>query len=174
MKAAASQSREGAQRKGLLALLALNLFLIGIIGAFTVRYYIAEPAAHRKAGPARRIEAMSALLSPGDAAVLRVEFAKKSEVIERVSDAYRLAREKVRLALRAEPYSLEAMRAAMAEARTQRLQLEELMQEVIATAAAKMTLEGRERLSAWPHKARASAAKTSPAFPVLNWFPWHS
>ena len=168
------QTQELARRRAVLLLLALNLFLIGIIGAFVVRYYSGEPAPHRKTGPAHRIETMSALLSQQDAITLRLEFTKKSEAVERATDALRQAREKVRLALRIDPYSLAATQAAMTEAGALHQQLEQLMQDVIATAAAKMTPEGRERLADWPPRAGASAAKTPAPFPAYNWIHWRS
>jgi Spy/CpxP family protein refolding chaperone len=59
----------------------------------------------------------------------------------------------MRAALRAEPFNPEALRAGMADARAARVKLDEAFQDVVATASAAMTPEGRRTLADWtPHR----------------------
>jgi uncharacterized membrane protein len=162
----ATQTVPAPRRRTILLLSALNLFLIGIIGAFVVRYYSGEPPTHRKAGPAHRIEKIASRLPAEDALILRLEFTKKSGAIEDASDAFRQAREKVRSALRAEPYDLAATSAAMSEAEGLHQKSEQLIHAVIASAAAKMTPEGRRKLAEWPAQARR-------AIPPYTWLHFY-
>jgi Spy/CpxP family protein refolding chaperone len=163
------QIQDPSQRRRILLLMVLNLFLMGLIGAFLVRYYFAEPERHRSANPSHRVERIAARLPAGDAAILHMEFATRSEEIEQASDAFRIAREKVRLALRAEPFDAGAARTAMAEAGTKRQRLDELTQDVIASAAAKMTAEGRKALAGWPSRTRVSSEDIRFRFPFYTW-----
>ena len=52
--------------------------------------------------------------------------------------------------MRAEPFDAAQLRAAFAEGRTARPVYEQTMQEIIASAAAEMSREGRVKLSDWP------------------------
>jgi uncharacterized membrane protein len=157
------------KRRWILLLTVVNLFLLGLIGAFLVRYYFAEPSRHRSTSPAHRIERIAARLHAGDAAILRMEFAARSEELEKASDAFRVAREKVRLALRMEPFDADAARTAMADAGTKHQQLDELTQDVIASAAAKMTAEGRKALAGWPPRTRVLSEAIRSGFTFYTW-----
>lgn len=56
-------------------------------------------------------------------------------------------RDAVRQALSAEPYDIDATRKPIAEAEAAHLRLDSLLQDVIASAAGKMTPEGRTKLA---------------------------
>jgi uncharacterized membrane protein len=129
--------------------LALNIFLICGIAAYLASSALYHPAPLRTGGPARQFELLAAGLPPGDGSVLHVEFLKKSEAIDEAHKAAHRTRDAVRQALSAEPYNAEATRQAMSEAEAAHLRLEQLLQDVIASAAAKMTPAGRSRLADW-------------------------
>jgi uncharacterized membrane protein len=163
-----SQGRPS-KRRWILLLTVVNLFLIGLIGAFLIRHYFAEPSRHRSTSPTHRIDRIASRLPASDAVILRMEFAARSEDIEKASDAFRVAREKVRLALRMDPFDAGAARAAMADAGTKHQRLDELTQEVIASAAAKMTAEGRKALADWPSRTRVLSEAIRSGFTFYTW-----
>lgn len=136
---------QGRRRKAILWLLALNLFVTCALLAFAVRYFIAAPSP--KFSPARRIELIADSLSSDDASVLRTEFLKRSDAIDQARERFSRARDAVRAALLAEPYVPEATRDAMSEAETAHRRLEQLYQDVIASAASKITSQGRAKLA---------------------------
>src|SRR5271165_5362112 len=95
--------QDASRRRFMLLLLALNLFLAGMIGTFVIRSYLGEPPPHRRGSPTLRVEMIASHLPLADAAVLRAEFAKKVDAIVQASEGFRQAREKTRRALRADP-----------------------------------------------------------------------
>jgi uncharacterized membrane protein len=127
--------------------LALNVFLICGIAAFLLTSAFEKPGASMTGGPARQFEMLAARLPAGDATVLRDEFAQRSEAIDAEHKAAHRTRDAVRLALRAEPYNADAARQAMADAEAAHGRLNRLLQDVIASAAGKMTPEGRAKLA---------------------------
>jgi uncharacterized membrane protein len=134
-------------RRILLASLALNLFFLGAWAALTWRHYSHEQ--HGPGTPAMRIERMAAALPAGDAEKLHAELRVHTGDIEAATGAFRAAQRRMREALRAEPFNADALRAAMADARTARDKLDEALQNVIAAASAGMTPEGRRKLADW-------------------------
>ena len=127
--------------------LALNLFFIGAWAALAWRHYAWER--HGPSDPGMRIERLAAALPAGDADKLRAEFRARQGDIEAAVTAYRQAQRRTREALRAEPFNVETLRADMAEARAARGKLDTTLQDVIATATATMTPEGRRNLADW-------------------------
>ncbi len=127
--------------------LALNVFLICGIAAFLLTSMFEKPGAPMTGGPARQFEMVAARLPAGDATMLRAEFAKRSEAVGAEHKAAHRTRDAVRAALRAEPYNEEAARQAMVDAEAAHLRLDKLLQDVIASAAGKMTPEGRAKLA---------------------------
>ena len=127
--------------------LALNLFLICGVAAFLAGSWLHKPAHPGKGGPAHQFEMLAGQLPPADAAVLRAEFGEKSPAIEEAHIAVHRSQDNVRLALRADPYSGAATREAMSQAEAAHLRLERLLQDVIASAAGKMTSAGRTKLA---------------------------
>jgi len=138
--------------------LALNLFFIGAWAAFAWRHFGWER--HRPWTPATRIERLAAALPAGDAEKLRGEFRTRQGNIEAAITSYRQAQRGMREALRAEPFNADALRAAMAEARNARGKLDEALQEVIASAGAAMTPEGRRSLADWTPYRRSGNEKS--------------
>ena len=131
--------------------LALNVFLICGIAA-----YMTGSALHKdlhkeeslgKGGPAHQFKKLAARLPAEDANVLQAEFGKKADAIEEEHKAAHRTRDAVRQALSAEPYNLEATRQAISEAEAAHFRLDKLLQDVIASAAGKMTPEGRSKLA---------------------------
>ena len=127
--------------------LALNVFLICGIAAFLLSSSLHKHVAGGGGGPAHQFESLASRLPPEDANVLRTEFGKKSEVIEEAHSAAHRTRDAVRAALSAEPYEIEAMRKAISDAEAAHLRLDNLLQDVIASAAGKMTSAGRSKLA---------------------------
>jgi uncharacterized membrane protein len=142
----------------LLVSLGLNLFFIGAWAAFAWRHYAWER--HRSWSPATRIERLAAALPPGDGEKLRSEFRTHQANIETAITSYRQAQRKMREALRAEPFNADALRSAMAEARNARGKLDETLQDVIASAGASMTPEGRRSLADWTPYRRSGNEKS--------------
>jgi uncharacterized membrane protein len=147
-------------RRTILILLALNLFFAGVAAAFFARLYWNDASSHAKGSPARRIETLAGLLSSEDAAILRLEFTKRSEAIDQASENFQKARDLVRASLRAEPFDLAATQTAMAEAEAAHARIDQMMQEVIAFAAVKMSAEGRRNLADWPRRDRRGSGET--------------
>jgi uncharacterized membrane protein len=133
-------------RRILLASLALNLFFVGAWAALTWRHYAQH---HGPWTPQTRIERLAAALPAADADRLRAEFQAKASTIEAATRSFQQAQRHMREALRADPFNPEALRAGMADARAARLKLDEALQDVIATASAAMTPEGRRKLADW-------------------------
>jgi uncharacterized membrane protein len=146
-------------RRILFVSLALNLFFVGAWAALAWRHYAAAP--HKPWSPATRIERLAAALPAGDADKLRAQFRAHEGNIEAAIAAFRLAQQRLREALRAEPFNPDTLRAGMAEARAARGRLDEALQDVIATAAATMTPEGRRNLADWtPYRRNGNEKKS--------------
>jgi uncharacterized membrane protein len=144
----------------LLCSLAFNLFFVGAAGTLAARYYLARPAAPPAAldrSVGARIERLAATLPASDADILRGEFRDRAASVEAVQATYRQAQDRIRKALRAQPFEAEPLRAAMTETRAARQDFDRSLQEVIAAAAAKMSVAGRDRLADWPPRQRTGA-----------------
>lgn len=144
-------------RRILFVSLALNLFFVGAWAALAWRHYAWEH--HRPWTPAMRIERLAEALPAADAEKLRTEFRSRQNNIDAAVGSYRQAQRSMREALRADPFDAAALRAAMAEARSARSRLDEGLQEVIATAGAMMTPEGRRSLADWTPYRRSGNEK---------------
>ena len=138
--------------------LALNLFFIGAWAAFAWRHYAWER--HHPWTPAMRIERLAEALPAADAEKLRAEFRTRQSNIDAAIASFRQAQRALREALRADPFDPAALRAAMAEARSARSRLDEGLQDVIATAGATMTPEGRRSLADWTPYRRSGNEKS--------------
>jgi uncharacterized membrane protein len=135
--------------------LALNVFLLGAWAAQGWRHYALANRA--PLNPAGRIERLAEALPPADAEKLRTEFRAHQGKVETAVTLFRQAQRRMGEALRAEPFNPEALRTAMAEARAARGQLDAALQEVIASAVATMTPEGRRNLADWTPYRRSSS-----------------
>jgi len=143
-------TNERPSRSILLVSLALNLFVIGVGGALAARHFLADGSAPEPARTAAaRIDRLAATLPGADAEILRAEFRARAVSVEAANTQYRRAQDRIRNALRAEPFRVEPMRAAMAETRATRQRLGEALEDVIASAAVKMSSDGRHKLADW-------------------------
>jgi uncharacterized membrane protein len=143
---------ERPSRSVLLVSLALNLFVVGVGGALAVRHFWPDGSATAPAPAptaAARIDRLAATLPGADAEILRAEFRARAVSVEAANTQYRRAQDRIRNALRAEPFRVEPMRAAMAETRATRQRLGEALEDVIASAAVKMSSDGRHKLADW-------------------------
>jgi uncharacterized membrane protein len=149
----AAMRDERTSRWLVLASLALNLFFVGAGGALVARHYLAAPAASPAPvdrSVAARMERLAVTLPSSDAEILRAEYRTKATNVDGARETYRKAQDEVRRILRAEPFQGDAMRAAMTEQRAARQAFDQLLQDVIASAAAKMSPAGRSKLADWP------------------------
>jgi uncharacterized membrane protein len=141
-------------RWALLISLAINLFFVGTIGALTVRSYLAGECTQSRRSAEARIDRIAATLPAADAAILRAKFDSERSSAEAAREAYDRSLEQVRIALSAEPFDGSSLTAAMADARSERVALDQVLHEIIAASAAQMSPEGRSRLADWtppPH-----------------------
>ena len=155
----AALGEDRASRWLLLASLALNVFLVGAAGALVARHYWtagagAPPPLDRSV--AARIERIAATLPAADADLLRTDYRANAGKVDASRDAYRQAQDDVRATLRAEPFQDDAMRAAMVKTRAARQAFDQQLQDAIASAAARMSPAGRNKLADWPPGQRAS------------------
>jgi uncharacterized membrane protein len=137
------------RRRLLLWSVALNIFLICGVAAFVASSSWQKPAFTGKGGPAVQFETLASRLPSEDAGLLRTEFAKKADAIADAHTAVHRAQDHMRMALRAEPYDAGAAKEAMSAAEAEHLRLTKLLQDVIASAAGRMSPEGRSKLSDW-------------------------
>jgi uncharacterized membrane protein len=146
---------EGAARVRwlLLGSLALNLLFVGAAGAVAFRYSSPVPLANVARldhSVESRLDRIAASLPPADAAIMRAELRTEAEKIAAAHADFRLSQQEVRNTLRADPFDAAAMRAAMAENRAARENFDQVLREMIASAAAKMSVVGRNKLADWP------------------------
>jgi uncharacterized membrane protein len=140
----------GSSRWLLLASLALNLFFIGIGGALLLQRYDADTAPPRAAydrSVAGRIERIAAVLPAEDAERLRKAYQAQRKEIDGARAAYRDKQEAVRTALRAEPFSLDALKTAMSEMRASRQAFDLSIHSLFAQQASEMSQIGRQALA---------------------------
>jgi uncharacterized membrane protein len=140
--------------------LAINLFFIGTAGALIVRHYWAPSVMvsapiDRSAGA--RIERIAATLPSTDAEVMRVEFRAKATMLDAARTDFERAVNRIRETFRSEPYNEAATRVAMSEARLTKLRFDELLQDLIASSAAKMSVTGRAKLAEYSPTRPASS-----------------
>lgn len=137
----------------LLGSLALNLFFIGIAIAMAIR----APAPSRwDPNVFVRVERLAATLPPADAKILRSDMNAHHDAIARAQEAYMSARAQIRAALRQQPFSADSLRATMAKTQDERQAYYELMHNVFADAAAKMSPAGRRAMADSPHGGRGA------------------
>jgi uncharacterized membrane protein len=146
------------------ASLALNLFLVGVGGALVVRHYsspavtTAVPVDRSVAG---RIGRIAATLPTADADILRTAFRVDGAKVEAAQAALRQAQDAVGRTLRAEPFEIEATRAAMADTRAARHRFDQELYDLMAAAAGRMSPAGRSKLADWPGTRSSSTGETA-------------
>jgi hypothetical protein len=133
-----------------LASLALNLFFIGTIGALIYRHYTTPPvtiSAPLDRSAAGRIERIAATLPSADAEVIRAEYRARVATLDVARGDFENAIDDIRQTFRANPYSVDSTRVTTAKARIARQRFEELLHDVIASSAEKMSAAGRLKLA---------------------------
>ncbi len=140
----------------LLGSLALNLFFIGIAIAMVIRGPAPPPSWDRNVFV--RVDRIAATLPPADADILRGTINDTRQALDNAQNEYRASQDQIRTAMRAEPFQVDAMRAAMGRTRAARQGFDQIVQGAFADAAAKMSPAGRQALSDWP-PSRKSASK---------------
>jgi uncharacterized membrane protein len=128
----------------LVASLALNLFLTGIVGVWAVRPLFHEPPPPSVGG---MMDRMSRRVPEADRPILRQAFAKRQDEIGRLFQEIRQSQQAVRASLRAEPFDPAAYDAATERARQARAAIESVMQSATREAVMAMSHEGRERFA---------------------------
>ena len=128
----------------LIASLALNLLLVGMVGVWAVRPLFRSPPSFEMG---RVIERIAGRLDAGDAAILKGAYDKQRDTVARLSTQLREARQKMRRSLRADPFDPKALDEAMKEVRSTRTEFEETLQGVIRDGAVAMSAAGRQALA---------------------------
>lgn len=134
--------------------LALNLLFVGAAGAVAFRYTSPVPlatVARIDHSLAARLDRVAASLPPADSSVMRAQLRHDAEKVAAAQADLRLSQEAVRKSLRAEPFDPQAMRSAMVDNRSARDHFDQVLHEMIATAAGKMSVVGRNKLADWPN-----------------------
>ena len=132
--------------------LALNVLFLGATGAVALRYTGSIPlsaVARIDHSGTDRLDRVAASLPANDAQVMRSEIRADEEKVAAAQADLRLSQEEVRNSLRAEPFDLEAMRAAMEQVQVARGNYHMVLHEMIASAAPKMSVVGRNKLADW-------------------------
>jgi uncharacterized membrane protein len=143
----------------LLGSLALNLFFVGAAGAVALRYTSAVPLTtvaridHNLIG---RLDRVADSLPPADADAMRAELRDDAVKIASAQADLRLSQDDVRKSLRSEPFDADAMRNAMAENHAAHERFDQVIHDMLASAASRMSIVGRNKLADWPTE-RASA-----------------
>jgi uncharacterized membrane protein len=136
--------------------LALNLFLIGVVGAYQLRGHGIEPRALRSP---LRIEEIAETLPRADAARLEAVFRAHEAEIAEYSAAIRQAQNRERDGFRAQPFDRAAVAASMAEARFNHDAAKRVIHDVIIEAAQQMSPQGRAKLAEWASPPVPDAAR---------------
>jgi uncharacterized membrane protein len=161
--ATATLGEDRATRWLVLASLALNLFFIAAGGTLLARHYLAAAASPPPLdrSVAARMERLAATLPTADADILRAEYRAKATNVDGARQTYRGAQDEVRRILRVEPFQADAMRAAMSEQRAARQVFDQVLQDVVASAAVRMSAAGRTKLAEWPPGHRSGSNSKS-------------
>lgn len=136
----------------LLASLALNLFFIGAGGALLFQGAgfggnPTEPVIDRSV--AGRIERIAATLPRADGDSLRATYQANRRELDEANTRYRKLQDEVRAALRAQPFSEDALRAAMADMQSARQDYDRRLQDFFARVAGEISPGGRQKLADW-------------------------
>ena len=146
----------GSSRWLLLGSLALNLFFVGIALAMAIRSPV--PASTWNPDVFVRIERVAESLPPADADLLRGEINKGRPALAAAQSDYHQSRDEIRAALRQDPFNAAALREVMARTRLARQNQDQILQNLFAEAAGKMSRSGRLALADWSeHKKKLRA-----------------
>jgi len=156
MSLAPAAMTRGSSRWLLLGSLALNLFFIGIAVAMAIRPAPAPAPTSWHPDVFVRMERIAGTLPAGDAAILRAQIDADRATLTAAQSAWQGDRVNIREVLRQEPFDPAALRAAMTQTRADRQAYDQILQNLFAQAAAKMSHEGRLALANWPPNRKTS------------------
>jgi uncharacterized membrane protein len=143
----------GRTRWLLLGSLTLNLIFAGAAAVSLTRHSSAvplEPVTHMSRGAEHRLDRIATTLPEPDAQIMRSFIRAQAAKVVAAQADLRVSQDDLRTSLRAQPFNPAAVRAAMAETSAARDNYDQVLQDVIASAAAKMSPEGRSKLADWP------------------------
>jgi uncharacterized membrane protein len=129
------------------ASIALNVFLVALIVAHLVGHIHGE----KRLRPTMRIDSLAATLPPADGDKLRAALQARKDIAAAIDD-FHAAQDKVRAALRAQPFDEAALRQAMAEVQARHRTVELAIHDLIAGVAGQLSPEGRAKIAEWPRK----------------------
>jgi hypothetical protein len=89
-------------------------------------------------------------LPPADADVMREELRVDAAKIAAARVDMRQSQDRVRRSLRAEPFDVDAMRAAMAANHDAHARFDAAIHDMLASAASRMSIAGRDAIADWP------------------------
>jgi hypothetical protein len=144
------------------ASLALNVLFLGATGAVALRYTGSIPlsaVARIDRSGTDRLDRVAASLPANDAQVMRSEIHADEEKVAAAQADLRLSQEEVRNSLRAEPFDVEAMRAAMEQVQAARENYHMVLHDLVAAAAPKMSVVGRNKLADWTETRDGASAQ---------------
>jgi uncharacterized membrane protein len=140
----------GSSRWLLRGSLALNLFFIGIAISLAVRPAPSPSPSTWDSDVFVRMERIAGTLPAADAGVLRAQIDADRSSLTAAQSAWQGDRHSIRDVLRQEPFDAAALRAAMTRTRADRQAYDQIVQNLFAQAASKMSREGRLALANWP------------------------
>jgi uncharacterized membrane protein len=143
----------------LLGSLVLNLFFVGAAGAVAFRYTSPVPltsVARIDHNLVDRLNRLADNLPSADADAMRAELRTDAVKIATAQADLRLSQDDVRKSLRAEPFDADVMRNAMAANHGARERFDQVIHDMLASAASQMSVVGRNKLADWPTE-RANA-----------------
>jgi uncharacterized membrane protein len=143
----------------LLGSLALNLFFVGAAGAVAYRYTSPVPLKTVSRIDHNLIEKLNRVadsLPEADGDLMRIQLRADEVRIAAAQADVRLSQDDVRKSLRAEPFDADAMRRAMAVSHAAHERFDQVVHDMMASAASKMSVVGRNKLADWPTQ-RANA-----------------
>jgi uncharacterized membrane protein len=137
----------------LLASVTLNLFLVGVVAAYQVRWRIPSV----QSPPQLRIEQIAETLPKADAERLEAVFRNHVAELLEYTAAIRQSQDRQRDGFRAVPFDPKPVAAAMAETRFNHDAAKRVIHDVILEAAAQMSPAGRAKLAEWAAPAPTDA-----------------
>ncbi|MBI3517070.1 MAG: periplasmic heavy metal sensor [Proteobacteria bacterium] len=131
----------------LLASLALNLFLLGVVAAYQLHgRVVAEARAPRTQ---LRIEQIAETLPKGDAARLEAIFREHAAELGELTAGIGVGQDRQRDGFRAQPFDPRPVAAAMEMTRFNHDAAKRVVHGIILEAAEQMSPEGRAKLADW-------------------------
>lgn len=129
----------------LLASVTVNLFLVGVVAAYQLRWRMPSGQPRTQL----RIEQIAETLPKADADKLEAVFRNHVDELSEYTAAIRQSQDRQRDGFRAEPFDPKPVAAAMAETRFNHDAAKRVIHDVILEAAGQMSPAGRAKLAEW-------------------------